>query len=65
MMRRIIVKFNSEQPDEEFTNAEVAVAQPGLFIIQSNESQLGMFPIMAVRAILFPDGPSRITEVTL
>ena len=66
MMARIVVKFLNEALEaEEFFNAEVAVAAPGVFIVQNAQGQLGMFPIGAVAAVLYPEGPSRITEVSL
>jgi hypothetical protein len=66
MKSLIIVKYNNpEHEDEAFRNADVAIAQPGLFIIQSAQGQLAMFPMGEIRGILFPEGDSRITEVTL
>lgn len=63
----IVVKFSRPgHEDESFRNAEVAIAQPGVFIIVNPQGeQLGMFPIGDVRGILFPEGAARIKEVTL
>jgi hypothetical protein len=67
MQARILVFFlNSDITPHEFQNAEVAVAAPGLFVIQNTHGdKLAMYPIGAVAGITFPDGPNRITEVSL
>lgn len=65
MKSLIVVHVKGSEQPYEFRNAEVA-GMPGVFIIQNAQGEhLAMFPIHAVEAILYPEGDSRITGVTL
>jgi len=66
MMRTVVVKYlNDALGAETFHDAEVLVIQPGLIVVQNaQKDRLGIFPLGSV-SVLFPDGPNRVSGVTL
>ncbi len=63
-MKNVIqVQFsNPAHADHFFELSDVAIAQPGLFIIVGrNGEQAAMYPMGEVRSILFPEGDSKVT----
>jgi hypothetical protein len=65
MMVTVEVEFrNREIPADSFSSAKVDVG-PGLFIITGEQNVLAVYPIEVVHRIHYPDGVSRIAQVSL
>jgi hypothetical protein len=47
-----------------FSNAAVALMEPGLFVIaDTNKVQLGLFPLGEVESVLYPDGEMKVVSL--
>jgi len=60
MMAKIVVVLKTDKT-YEFFNAELAIAAPGIYVVQNETGQLAQFPMGGVDAILFPDGTMKVS----
>jgi hypothetical protein len=59
---KVVVRLTHGEP-EEFTNAGVSIAAPGLFVIRDRHTEFGMYPIGSVVGIRYPEGEMKVISL--